>query len=135
VSFAKTGSGKFEFPKLGKVVLSHIGPGVFFALFGSGILVFGLLQATKYEARTTFDSMPMVSFDSLPMVSFPPADARRKKVLSELDDLKKLVVSRGDADDAKKVEQIIANIKGYVARYEFYINREAAGPDPRLPGS
>lgn len=127
VPFAKTGSGKFEFPKLGKIALSHIGPGVFFALFGAGILVVGLLQSTKYQSRG--------SFDLLSMFSLPAEKAQRTKILSDLEDLKKVVASRGDPDDVKRVDQIIVSIKGYLARYEFEINREAAGPDTRLPGT
>lgn len=42
-------SGQFSLPMNIQIVVSRIGPGVFFALFGAGIVALSLYQSIKYE--------------------------------------------------------------------------------------
>jgi hypothetical protein len=55
------GTGKLQLPGGISIFLSRVGPGVFFALFGAGVLAYGLHQAVRIEvsappAVTTSDA-------------------------------------------------------------------------------
>src|SRR5262245_25097049 len=44
---AERGSGKLQLPGGISIFISRVGPGVFFALFGAGVLAYGLHQAVQ----------------------------------------------------------------------------------------
>lgn len=47
VPTAKAADGTFEIPGVGTVVLSRVGPGIFFALFGAAILMLGVFRSVE----------------------------------------------------------------------------------------
>src|SRR5262245_48131492 len=46
---AEKGTGKLQLPGGISIFISRVGPGVFFALFGAGVLAYGLHQAVQLE--------------------------------------------------------------------------------------
>jgi hypothetical protein len=46
---AEKGTGKLQLPGGISIFISRVGPGVFFALFGAGVLAYGLHQAVRIE--------------------------------------------------------------------------------------
>ena len=46
---AEKGTGKLQLPGGISIFISRVGPGVFFALFGAGVLAYGLHQAVSVE--------------------------------------------------------------------------------------
>ena len=49
---ARDGSGEFHFPMDLRIVLSRVGPGIFFALFGAAVVALSLYAAEHYDAET-----------------------------------------------------------------------------------
>jgi hypothetical protein len=45
--------GEFNIPNLGKISLTRVGPGVFFALFGSSVLIYSLASPVSHQTQVT----------------------------------------------------------------------------------
>lgn len=49
VPFAEKSDGEFVIPRIGKLTLARVGPGVFFALFGAAVLAFESFNPITFE--------------------------------------------------------------------------------------
>jgi len=88
----ESGSGSFSFTGGNKIKLSRVGPGVFFALFGAGLIVFSLvkpvsLTVSPRAVKSTSGSKPGIiaasEYKFVGAVSIPETDADRARMRSE----------------------------------------------------
>jgi hypothetical protein len=86
------GAGEFSFAGGNKIKLSKVGPGVFFALFGAGLIVFSLVKPVSLTVsprapKTTSAPKPGVvaasEFKFVGAVSVPETDEDRARLRAE----------------------------------------------------
>jgi hypothetical protein len=118
-----TGSGDFSFAGGNKVRLSKVGPGVFFAVFGAGILVFSLFRPVQIE--TSGQNNPGQSSATAPVsvkflgaASVPNTDEerarRRQETAIRIAALNKAVAqipARATAQERKTLEEAVVAAK------------------------
>jgi hypothetical protein len=89
---SESGSGEFSFARGNKIKLSKVGPGVFFAIFGAGLVVFSLvkpvsLTVSPRAAKGTSAPKPGViaasEFKFVGAVSVPETDEDRERMRAE----------------------------------------------------
>jgi hypothetical protein len=119
----ENGSGAFSFAGGNKIKLSKVGPGVFFALFGAGLIVFSLvkpvsLTVSPRAAKTTSDPKPGVvaatEFKFVGAVSVPETDEDRARMRAETqDDIIALnrALDRANASERPQIERAVARAK------------------------
>ena len=124
----ENGSGAFSFAGGNKIKLSKVGPGVFFALFGAGLIVFSLvkpvsLTVSPRAAKTTSDPKPGVvaatEFKFVGAVSVPETDEDRARMRGETqDDIIALnrALDRANASERPQIERAV--VRGKVALME-----------------
>ena len=87
----ESGSGDFSFAGGNKIRLSKVGPGVFFALFGAGLIVFSLvrpvsLTTSQPVSKASNSKEPVVAasdFKFVGAVSIPENDKDRERMRAE----------------------------------------------------
>jgi hypothetical protein len=114
------GAGEFSFAGGNKIKLSKVGPGVFFALFGAGLIVFSLvkpvsLTVSPRAAKTTSAPKPGVvaasEFKFVGAVSVPETDEDRARMRVETQqDI--IALNRSlDAGGRPELERAVARAK------------------------
>jgi hypothetical protein len=114
------GAGEFSFAGGNKIKLSKVGPGVFFALFGAGLIVFSLvkpvsLTVSPRPAKTTSAPKPGVvaasEFKFVGAVSVPETDEDRARMRVETQqDI--IALNRAlDAGGRPELERAVARAK------------------------
>jgi len=108
------GGGEFSFAGGNKIKLSKVGPGVFFALFGAGLIVFSLLKpvsltmspdASKATASPKRGSIAASEFKFVGAVSVPETDTDRTRMRAQTEqDIIALNRSLESADAARRAE-------------------------------
>jgi hypothetical protein len=124
----ESGSGAFSFAGGNKIKLSKVGPGVFFALFGAGLIVFSLVKPVSLTispraAKTTSSPKPGVvaatEFKFVGAVSVPETDEDRARMRGETqDDIIALnrALDRANASERPQMERAV--VRGKVALME-----------------
>jgi hypothetical protein len=88
----ESGGGSFSFAGGNKIKLSKVGPGVFFALFGAGLIVFSLVKSVSLTVspravKSTSGSKPGViaasEYKFVGAVSIPETDEDRARMRAE----------------------------------------------------
>ena len=153
-----TGSGDFSFAGGNKIKLTKVGPGIFFALFGTGILVFSLFRPVRIE--TSGPANPAQSSASAPATvkflgsaSVPDTDEerarRRQETAAYIAALNKAVAqipAAATAQERKTLEAAVAAAKlalmeplwaddwGDLADFRDWLEKGGAPPGETQPG-
>ncbi len=118
-----SGTGEFALAGGNKIKLAKVGPGVFFALFGAGLIVFSLvkpvsLTVSPRAAKTTAAPKPGVvaatEFKFVGAVSVPETDEDRARMRAETQqDIAALnrALDRPDAAGRPELERAVSRAK------------------------
>jgi hypothetical protein len=122
------GGGEFSFAGGNKIKLSKVGPGVFFALFGAGLIIFSLLKPVSLTisprgGKATSSPKPGTiassEFKFVGAVSVPESDNDRARMRTETEqDIIALNRSLENADSASRAELERAVSRGKFALME-----------------
>jgi hypothetical protein len=117
------GAGEFSFAGGNKIKLSKVGPGVFFALFGAGLIVFSLVKpvsltvsprAVKTTSTPKAGVVAASEFKFVGAVSVPETDEDRSRMRTETQqDIMALnrALDGADAASRRELERAISRAK------------------------
>ena len=105
------GTGDFSFAGGNKIKLSKVGPGVFFAIFGAGLIVFSLTRSVSLTASEPTANAPAAkprvvatsTFKFVGAVSVPETDEDRARLRAETQ--QDIVALNRALDGAKAAER------------------------------
>jgi len=105
------GTGDFSFAGGNKIKLSKVGPGVFFAIFGAGLIVFSLTRSVSLTASEPTANAPAAkprvvatsTFKFVGAVSVPETDEDRARLRAETQ--QDIVALNRALDSAKAAER------------------------------
>jgi hypothetical protein len=103
--FKSDGEGKVELPGGVSIYVSRVGPGIFFALFGTAIVAFSILNPAKVNNPPAAEATPAADNFSASYVGAQSNsevfDAERGRTLRDLDTLKQLDTALASASNGQ----------------------------------
>jgi hypothetical protein len=122
------GSGEFSLGRGSKVKLSKVGPGVFFAVFGAGLIAYSFAKPMKVNIPATLPSAPnptstpkagtttvaATGFSYIGAVSAPETDEDRSRMRAETQEdiiVLNRVLDRSNASERPQVERAVVKAK------------------------
>jgi hypothetical protein len=122
------GSGEFSLGRGSKVKLSKVGPGVFFAIFGAGLIAYSFAKPMKVNIPATPPSAPnatstpkaaastvaVTGFSYIGAVSAPETDEDRTRMRAETQEdiiVLNRVLDRANVSEQSQVERAVVKAK------------------------